>query len=114
MTEKKESFYLDEIVSIEDVGVIDTYDFTIPDTHCFYANGVLVHNTGFLEEHADVVLLLHWPKLYDANVDKNHFEINLAKNKLGATGFLNVRYYPEYFMFREIDNKPVAQPDWQP
>lgn len=69
--------------------------------------------TGFLEEHADVVLLLHWPKLYSADADKNHFEINLAKNKLGGTGFLNMRYYPEYFLFKEIENTPVKQPvEW--
>lgn len=60
--------------------------------------------TGFLEEHADVVLLLHWPYKYDPNKDKNHFEIHVAKNKLGETGWLNLRYEPEFFKFSEPVN----------
>ncbi len=61
--------------------------------------------TGFLEEHADIVLLLHWPYKYDQNKDKNHFEINIAKNKLGETGWLNVTYEPEFFKFSEMQQK---------
>lgn len=59
-------------------------------------------STGFLEEHSDIVLLLHWPYFYDKDKDKNHFELNIAKNKLGETGWMNIRYYPEFFMFKEI------------
>jgi replicative DNA helicase len=58
--------------------------------------------TGFLEEHADVVLLLHWPFFYDDAKDKKHFEIHVAKNKMGSTGWLNVIYEPEYFKFSDI------------
>lgn len=60
--------------------------------------------TGFLEEHADVVLLLHWPYKYDDKKDKYHFEINVAKNKLGDTGWLSIKYEPEFFKFSEVKN----------
>lgn len=43
----------DEIVSIEDAGVLDTYDLTMWPRECFIANDIIVHNT-FL------VALLHW------------------------------------------------------
>lgn len=59
--------------------------------------------TGKLEEAADIVLLLHWPYFYDRDKkDKNHFEIFVAKNKLGQTGRLNIKYEPEFFKFSEI------------
>ena len=59
--------------------------------------------TGRLEEAADVVFLLHWPYFYNRNQDKiNHFELYVAKNKLGQTGRLNIIYHPEYFKFSEI------------
>lgn len=57
--------------------------------------------SGFIEEHADIVLLLHWPYKYDCSKDKYHFEINVAKNKLGDTGWINVKYEPEFFKFSE-------------
>lgn len=59
--------------------------------------------TGFLEEHADIALLLHWPYFYDNNKDKNHFELHIAKNKLGETGWKNIKYEPEFFRFSEED-----------
>lgn len=59
--------------------------------------------TGGLEEASDVVLLLHWPYFYHRDEEKfNHYEVYVAKNKLGATGRLNIRYEPEFFRFRDI------------
>lgn len=57
--------------------------------------------TGFLEEHADIVLLLHWPYKY-GHKDKNHFELHIAKNKMGETGWMNLFYEPGYCKFSNI------------
>lgn len=65
--------------------------------------------TGFLEEHADVVLLLHWPYFYDRAKDAKHFELYLAKNKAGETGLINLVYHPEYYEFEELKTK---EEDW--
>lgn len=46
----------DEIFEIREMGEYETYDFVIPQTHCFVANGILVHNSGDLEANADGVL----------------------------------------------------------
>jgi len=37
----------DEVVSIRNVGVRKIYDFTVPETSCFVANDIVVHNTWF-------------------------------------------------------------------
>lgn len=58
--------------------------------------------TGGLEEKADVVFLLHWPWFYDDTKEKNHFELQVAKNKGGPTGWLNIMYEPEFFRFKDI------------
>jgi replicative DNA helicase len=39
--------YWDEIVSIEQAGMKQVYDLTIPGTHNFVANDICVHNTSF-------------------------------------------------------------------
>jgi hypothetical protein len=53
---KQGNLDFDEIFEITEVSEEDTYDFVIPETHCFFANGILVHNSGNLEENADLVL----------------------------------------------------------
>lgn len=35
----------DTVVAIEPIGIQDVYDLTIPETHCFVANDIVVHNT---------------------------------------------------------------------
>lgn len=57
--------------------------------------------TGFLEEHSDIVLLLHWPYKYGGK-DLNHFELHIAKNKMGDTGWRNLKYEPKFCKFSEI------------
>jgi len=62
--------------------------------------------TGYLEEHSDAILLLHWPHKYDEKVDTNHYEVYIAKNKSGSTGSVNLRFYPQFSLFRQPDYAP--------
>ncbi|MBU4311797.1 MAG: AAA family ATPase [Candidatus Omnitrophica bacterium] len=58
--------------------------------------------TGVLEEHADTVLLLHWPNFYTRDPSKvNEFKINIAKQRNGRTGEHNLIWKPEYYKFTE-------------
>ena len=46
---------VDEIVSIEEVGVKETIDLTTDGNHLFYANDILTHNSGYdLAENTDM------------------------------------------------------------
>jgi len=59
-------------------------------------------SSGYVEEGADIVFLLHWPYHYNDNVKINDFKINIAKNRNGRTGFLNINYCPEYYLFEDV------------
>ncbi len=43
----QEHVFLDEIVSIEEVGEMDTIDITVSGNNLFFANGILTHNSGY-------------------------------------------------------------------
>jgi len=58
-------------------------------------------NTGFLEEHADKVILLHYPCKHKENADINKFKIIVAKNKNGMTGYVNCNITPEIYRIWE-------------
>lgn len=75
--------------------------------------------TGFLEEAADQVLLLHWPWHYDNTKNKNDFIINVAKNRDGLTGRVKMVFKPEHYRLYDfvnestaLEGKPVEKADW--
>lgn len=67
--------------------------------------------SGDMEQMADCVWLLNWPyktmpKTNDAQRQKaanvkHEFHIDIAKNRNGATGFFQLHYQPEYYIFSE-------------
>ncbi len=64
--------------------------------------------TGYLEEGADVILLLHWPYYYSRKKgENNRFIINVAKNRNGRTGWLDVSYMPQHYLFADYTPKPA-------
>lgn len=52
------NFYYDEIVAIEDAGVQPTFDFTMPETHSFIAEGIVNHNSTMAIHAARVATAL--------------------------------------------------------
>lgn len=59
--------------------------------------------TGVLEEHADVVILLHWDYWYTHDeTRKNEYSVLIAKNKDGMTGKVDMNYIPEHYLFSEV------------
>ena len=72
-------------------------------------------NSGYVEEGADVVLLLHWPWHNTGKGDKNKYIINIAKNRNGRTGWIDVKYSPEHYLFYEEEKKEfdMSRVKWQ-
>ena len=57
--------------------------------------------TGGIEEKAHQVWLLHWAWWYDKDLEKNDYEVRIAKNKDGRIGLMDVKYYPENYKITE-------------
>ena len=66
--------------------------------------------SGTLEEHADVVMLCHWDYFYDDKKDKHKYNVCISKNRQGATGQVDVSYYPEFYKFKDAGEKVKAEP----
>lgn len=72
-----------------------------------------LHNlkgSGYIEELADKIILMHWPHFYNAQEDKNKYTLILAKNRNGKTGKVNIKYIPEFYKF-EDESRPVEITD---
>lgn len=80
-----EVFELDEIVSIEEVGIRETIDINVSGNRCFYANGILTHNSGVDEIEYD-----------HSNISGGLSKINTSDNVFGIFTSRAMRERGEY------------------
>ena len=72
----------DEIVAIEPRGEAPVFDATVPGTHNFVANDIVVHNS--IEQDADVVMFIYRDEYYNPESDQRGLaEIIVAKHRNG-------------------------------
>ena len=112
-------------------------DLNVPDTHCFLTNGLVVHNSGSIEQDADLVLFLYREEYYLQRSEpsrranetlihftgrladweglmtsvKNRAEVIIAKNRHGPTDTAHLRFIPHITRFKDLvdDNAPPAE-----
>jgi len=103
----------DRVVSIVPKGKAPVYDLVMPGTHNFVANGLVVHNSGELEQVADLVLFIYREEYYDAAKaraeDKEHTaEIRVAKHRNGPVADLEMFFHKEHGRFRDLDRRHAS------
>jgi len=81
--------------------VISQINRTNPDSKNKSPQLHQLKGTGFLEEHADLVLLLDWVHRSSGSKDKSEYHVNIAKNRSGRTGYIKIQYVPEYYLFED-------------
>ena len=91
----------DPVVAIEALGPMPVYDATVPGTHNFVANGIVVHNS--LEQDADVVIFLYRDELYNPeSPDRGTAEVLVAKHRSGPTGMERLAFLDHYTRFANM------------
>jgi replicative DNA helicase len=96
---------LDEIVEILPAGELPVYDFTIPGEHNFFANGILTHNSGAIEQDADLILFIYRDEVYDTredNPDRGIAEISIGKQRHGPTATIKTVFSGKYQKFSDM------------
>lgn len=91
----------DTIVSIRDLGLVPVYDATVPGTHNFVANGIVVHNS--IEQDADVVMFIYRDEIYNMDSpDRGTAEILVSKHRNGPTGMVRLAFLDHYTRFANM------------
>jgi replicative DNA helicase len=91
----------DEIVAIEPLGTMEVFDATVPGTHNFVAEGVVVHNS--MEQDADIVAFIYRDEIYDPDSpDKGIAELLVSKHRNGATGVVKLAFLGHVTKFANL------------
>jgi replicative DNA helicase len=97
--------FWDRIVAIEPVGEENVYDLTVPGHASWLADGIVSHNSGALEQDADVIVFLYRPSLYKEDLppdERNIAEVIIGKQRNGPVGTVRVVFLPQYARFENI------------
>ena len=93
--------FWDRIVEIESVGEQEVYDATVPGTHSFVADGIVLHNS--IEQDADMVILLHRPDAFERDDPRaGEADLILAKHRNGPTSTITVAHQLHYSRFADL------------
>lgn len=90
----------DLIESIEPDGEEEVFDTRVPGVHNFVAGGMCVHNSGSIEQDADVILLLHHEM--DEGDVAGPVEMIVAKNRAGRTGSVDFWFNKPFNRFEQM------------
>lgn len=102
----------DVVASITPDGDEETYDISVPQTENFIVNDILTHNSGSLEQDADVVEFIYRPEYYPEFKDDPKFkgvaEVIVAKQRNGPTGTVALKFTDYCTRFDNRDPRDIA------
>jgi replicative DNA helicase len=96
--------FWDRVLSVEPAGEEDVFDLTVPDPASWLADGIVSHNSGALEQDADVVMFIYREEEYKPT-DENRgiAEIIIGKQRNGPTGSRKLAFIREFTRFENLD-----------
>lgn len=106
--------YWDTIVSIEEAGEEEVFELSVPDTCAWLANGIVSHNSGAIEQDADIVSFIYRPEYYGILEDeqgmslKGIAEFIVAKHRHGALETVKLKFTDQFARFGNLDDPAFA------
>ena len=95
--------FWDKVISIEPAGEESVYDLTVPGPASWLADGIVSHNSGAIEQDADLIMMLYREEYYDPDTpDRGIAEVIITKHRNGPTGTVKLLFEPQFTRFRNL------------
>jgi replicative DNA helicase len=102
--------FWDRVIEVVPDGEEDVYDLTVPGNANWLADGVATHNSGAIEQDADLILLIYREEVYDPNTTRKGIaDIIIAKQRNGPTGDIQLTFLGQYTKFENYAPESYAE-----
>jgi replicative DNA helicase len=93
--------FWDRVVEIVPLGPQQVFDVTVPESHNFIGDGVILENS--LEQDSDVVIFLYRDEIYNPESDqRGTAEIIVSKHRNGPTGVTRLAFLDHFTKFANM------------
>jgi replicative DNA helicase len=101
--------FWDRVVAVVPDGEEEVFDLTVPGPACWLADGIVSHNSGAIEQDADIVMFIYREEEYK-QTDENRgiAEIIIGKQRNGPTGTVRLAFIKEFTRFENIAWQPSS------
>ena len=95
--------FWDRVVAIDPAGEEEVFDMTVPGPTSWLADGVASHNSGAIEQDADLIMMIYREEVYEPDTPRKGIaDIIITKQRNGPTGEVHLTFLGKYTRFENL------------